>query len=352
MNKFDFSIVSDPYQPFTLKENTDSKGYIRYGNDNKYPERLYNLYIDCSAHQAIIDNTVDYVLGDSLSIANIASFNQDEEDIKDVLKDALIDYKIYGGFAIQVIYNKLGNISRLVHLDFMRVRVNKDKSRIYYCDEFNKYGSKPVEFEAFNPTAEFKTSQVLYVTNNKGKGVYPIPDYSGGIAAIETMIEIQRYHLNSIRNSFNGTVLINFNNGAPATEEAKKEIENKVIEKFCGTDNANKVLISFNESKDNAVELNTLEAQDVNSRYAQLEEATNKNLFISHRVTSPALMGLIDKTGFNSTEYLEAFDIFNRTVIKPLQRQFIRDLSPILQMVITPITLQSKTPTYDNSREY
>ena len=81
-----------------------------------------------------------------------------------------------------------------------------------------------------NGTEYRNESAVFFYTGSK-RSVYPTPRYSGSIMDIETSIRISNYHLNAIRNNFNGNFVLNFNNGVPS-DDVKKEIERKVQEKF------------------------------------------------------------------------------------------------------------------------
>lgn len=310
---------------FMQQQKATRQGYVPYGSDNKFPEYLYGLYIDCSIHQSILDNITDYVIGDGI-IFN-STIKQSEFEIRELIKKCVLDYKIYGGFAIQIIYNKLGEKARYNYLDFMKVRTNEDMTMFYYSDNFNKYASKIIEIEPFNENSQGKTSQVFYFKNDKSKGVYPIPDYSGGLKAIETLIEIQNYHLNTIRNGFNGSMSITFTNGIP-DESIRKDVEKAISDKFTGSNNGGKMIIGFVKNKDEAPIIDTIESQNLHERYQQLEDTTNKNLFIAHRIP-PQLIGSIDKSGFNSTEYSGSFKVFNKTVVSSIQQLIINAFNKI-----------------------
>lgn len=327
--KFNFSIIQNNLPYRSLTDSVNTSGVVRYGSDNAYPVYLWDLYTDCSSHQAIIDNMVSYICGDAIE-------GIDPEIFERVAKD----FSIFGGFAIQVIYNKLGDIIKRVPVEFMSVRLNADSSKAFVYSNVKCTGT-PVEYSTYNPSEEVKTSQIFYYKGSNCKYIYPVPAYSGSLQSIETLIEIQNYHLNSIRNNFNGNIIVKFRNGVPEDEQ-KKLIEKALTDKFCGSNNGNRLFISYSDSAEADVAIETIDAPNIHERYEQLEKSTIKNVYIGHRVTNPALVGLQpESTGFNSVEYSQSFKIFNKTVISPKQKELINALKEIgLTVSVTPYVIK------------
>lgn len=115
-----------------------------------------------------------------------------------------------------------------------------------------------------------------------------------------------------------GSKMISFNNGTP-DDEMKTEIERNLNEKFSGSGNAGRFLISFSESKDNAPEVLSLASDDFDKRYIELEKRNTQQLFIAFRAT-PVLFGLVtESNGFSTQEYSDSYKLFNKTVVKPIQ---------------------------------
>ena len=94
-----------------------NKEYVYYGTNNKYPNYLLELYLNCSTLTSIIDGTVDYINGngvqtDSEFLKGI--INSKGEKIEDLLRKISVDFQIFGGFAIQIIRNINNDITELV----------------------------------------------------------------------------------------------------------------------------------------------------------------------------------------------------------------------------------------------
>lgn len=317
------------------KRQRNSTSYIKYGKDNQYPTYLWNLYNNSSDHQAIIDGLVKYTLGKGIHSSNPnveAFFNQVNEDetINDVMSKAILDYFIFGGFNLHKIPNKGGQMAKIYWIDFMDVRINEDEDIIFYAEDWDRWKQAEIKeysgFKAAKPTEE----QMFYFKGNKTRGVYPIPLYNAAIRSINTDIEIAKFHFNNIANGFQVNTIISFNNGLP-TETQKEDIERLINKKFSGT-NGSKILITWNESKEKETTVAKLNADNFGEQFATLKKDVQNTIFTAHQVTSPALFGIkMENTGFSKTEYREAFEIFNQTIIKSHQDIIISELFKLLK---------------------
>lgn len=330
-----------------LTEMDGTKDYVLYGKDNQYPEYLYGLFNDVSTLKTIIEGISDYVVGNGVK-CNIKGFemqvNTKGDTLRELIRLCARDYLIYGGFAIQVIRNKVGDVRELYYMDFRYIRSSKKNEIFWYSEDFTKKyvrGNKTVVYPKFIPEAKDVASSILYVSNNKST-TYPIPRYSGAIKACEMERAIDTYHLSSIENGFGGSYIINFLNGIP-TDEVKAEIEKNVNEKFCGASNAGRVLINFGNSKDNATTLERLDTEDFGEKYKAAAERAKNQIFTSFRAIPTLFADLSATTGFNSQEFTESFKVFNRTVCKPIQQTICDSIDKIFgtgnSVNITPFSL-------------
>lgn len=326
------------YKPTLSNEYKQSgKDYINWGVDNKYPQYLYDIYCNCATLQSIINGSIDFTIGNDI-ILNIplSERNQDGDTPEDVIKKAITDLWIFGGTAIQVIPNKLGNINEIVWLDIRNCRTDEDCKHVYYSKKWGEYGhKKEIKYDTFNPETlrrgEGSTSKVYFYKGNKTRGVYPICDYNAALVSAETQIEIQNFHYNTIINNFMVNGIFNFNNASNVSDEQKDEIERRINDKFSGTKNAARLMISWNEDKDKAVNFERITGDDFDNKYQVLSDSTRENLFISMRAL-PVLFGLTVQTGFNTQEYEEAFRLYNRTAIMPKQKEIVKIFDDIFEM--------------------
>lgn len=333
---------------FIEKDNT-SKPYVNYGDNNRFPNYLWDLYLRSAVLQSIIEGTADYAGGKGIILNDKLAYlkeeaNKDGETLEDVIKKIIGDYLIFGGFALQVIPNRLGEIKEIYWLDFRNCRRNKEGDKIYYSEDWIRHSNDYITYDVFTPDS--RKSSVYYFKGHISRGVYPIPRYNGALNAIETSTEISKFHLNSILNNFSSNFIISFNNGEPE-ESIQEEIERKINNKFTSAENAGKPMIVFNNGKENAVTVERIQDDTFDKKYEALRSSTYKEIFVSFRAI-PQLFGytLDSGTGFNSQEFQEAFLLYNQTTVIPIQKDITRIFNKIFQtensVTFIPFELETK----------
>lgn len=336
----------------TLAEEKEIKGqhFISWGGDNKFPFYLFDLYKNVSTLNSIINGFVDYIGGDE--VKSYTSKMSDDE-MSELVYDLSFSYMIYGGFAINVIRNKVGEVYKIVSLDFRNVRSSKNGDVLYYSEDYNNksYGrAKYIAYPKYYKDDVKNGNTIYYYKNNKYQ-VYPIPMYNGAIKSCEIEKSIDEYHLNNINNGFMGSVMVNLNNGTP-DDEVKKEIEKNFNEKFCGKENSGRVVISYSDDKDHAATIEKIDTEDFSERYKSLAERSKEQIFTSFRAT-PSLFGIpsTDK-GFAAEQYQDQFALFNKTVISPIQKVIVKAINGILgegSIEIVPFKVKFENTNTENN---
>ena len=344
MAAIDKSYVTNIPEP---TEYAFGKEYVYWGADNHYPEYLYDLYNDCNTLRTIINGTADYAQGDDVKV-NLSKFeksvNKKGDTPREFVNLLAKDYLTYGGFAFQVIKDKEGNINELYWLDYRYVRTSKDGNLIFYSEEFGKRytrSSKVIKYPKFNPEAKGVDTSVIYYKNEKSH-IYPSPIYVGALKACEIERNIDEYHLSSLLNGFAPSYLINFLNGIPSDPE-KAEIERDITNKFCGASNAGSFLLNFANGKDNAAEITKLETDDFGEKYKAAATRAREQIFTAFRAV-PALFGLMTESkGFSQEEFEQAFNLYNRTVVRSIQTLICDEIDKVFgvpeTMTIPPFSI-------------
>lgn len=343
----------NPYVTTNTVENVEKeisgKDFIAWGTDNRYPNYLFSLYEDCATLQSIVNGTTDFVCGNDIS-CNLPMFektvNKNGDTILDIIQRISTDYLIFGGFALQVIRNAVGNISEIYWIDFTKIRSDKKNEVFFFSDEWDKsYGRvKYIIYPKFNPNDSNPTS-IFYYKGNKTRCTYPTPIYNAAITSCELEKKINEFHLNEISNNFLTSKIINFNSGVP-DDDLKNEIERNINEKFSGAENAGRILISFNNNKDSETTVADIPQDEFGERYDALHKRSREQIFTAFRAT-PNLFGLMtETTGFNEQEFLEAFKLYNRTAVRPIQQIITKSFDKILglegSITITPFNLEDE----------
>ena len=125
--------------------------------------------------------------------------------------------------------------------------------------------------------------------------------------------------------------MINFNNGVP-DDKQQIDTERKIKQKFTNTSNAGKFILAFNDNKENAATIETLQLGEAHQQYSFLSEESTRKIMVGHRVTSPMLLGIKDATGLgnNAEELQTALALFEATVINPFRLELIDAIERIM----------------------
>lgn len=330
--KVSLSVIDyDTFQPVQAEdEYYNNRDFVGWGYNNTYPQYLWDVYSKCATLQSVLNGCADFTYGKGIvNNTNLQDENIFGDTIPDIVDKIILDRWIFGGFALQIKYNQLGDIISLAHLDFRKCRIDKELQYVFVNDKWAKWGSNRYEkFSAFNPeTGAADGVQIYFYRGARTRGVYPIPDYAASLVSCETQIKAKSFNYNELCNNFSGTAVVNFNNGVPA-DEVKKEIEHKLNSKFTGDRNAGRMLVTFNEDKEHAVTIERIATDDLPDRYNNLSTESRADIFVALRA-HPQLFGMSVPTGFADIEYSEAFNLLNETHIAKKQSEIIRVFNKI-----------------------
>jgi hypothetical protein len=336
-------IQLETYTSPTIVEQKN-KEWVEYGQDNNYYQYLIDLYYGSATNNACIKGISDLIYGDGLEVVRADRHLGGYLDLKklfheDCLRNAAMDLKMLGQCAIHLVKSKdRKKYVKAEHWAIQTLRPEKcnDKGEIegyYFAPDWSKLkrGQKPHRFAAFG-FDDSATECVLVIKPYSTGNYYFSPvDYQGGTQWAELETEISNYHINNIKNGMAPSMLINFNNGQPPAE-VKDMIEAQIINKFTGSSNTGKFILSFNDNAESKADITPVQLSDAHNQYQFLSTESMQKVMMSHRVTSPMLLGIKDSTGFgnNAEELKTASILFDNTVIRPFQRLLLDGVRKIM----------------------
>lgn len=324
MDNFSILTFAEARQP-DYKEKKGI-GYYEYGHMNDYPEYLLELYKKSAKHQALIKGKINYICGNGWKAGDvygelfIRNANQ-VETLEEVTKKIVTDNELFGGFYLQVIWSMNGMISDIYHVDYSKVRTNKDNTEFWIKDNWKDRHEEVKVYPAFNPNFP-KGSQILFVKEYRaGISIYPLPSYFGGLNYIESDIEVSKHVLGNAQTGFTPSKLITLPNGEPNPEE-KRIIERKFENKFTGSD-GKKFLLSFVNDSGRKPIIDDLGASDLTKEdFGHVDELIRTNIYVAHQITTPALFGIAEPGKLGSRQEMrDGYEIFKNTYINYKQRQ-------------------------------
>lgn len=321
-----FAIIQNNIEdsvPQLIENENKTGGYIDFGKDNKFPYHIFNCYQKNALMNSIIDTFVDYIMGDGIEVNNLPKYiNRKNQTIEELIRMLAYDYCLYNCFAFQVIRNSLNAIVELNYVDIRHVRVNEAEDTIYYNNwETNKSRKNIISYPRYNMNSTVPNS-IFWYKSPITKTHYPSPMYIGSLTSLYIMNEITNFHYSQVKSAFCPSAIVNFNNGTLAgNEELAEEIEAKFYEKFQGSGNAGRIVLSFNESQETATTIERLVDDNYDQKYSTLKDTITNDIYVGFRI-NPILLGGINQstTGFNKQEFSEAFTLFSKTKIAPIQK--------------------------------
>jgi len=323
------------------------KEWVAYGEDNDYYRFLIDSYLQSATNNAAIRSISDQIYGEGICIDGKEKDSPEVKELRSFighrcLKKIILERKMLGQAAMQVIYNKSGNDRKVVkvkHFPINTLRPEKMNAEgiieaYYYHPNWSE--KKRSDSLKRIPTFGNSTEKIeLFVIKPylSSYDYFCPPDYSGALPYAELENEIADYLLNETKNSFSGTKVINFNNGVPDIEQ-RELITRDVKSKLTGS-RGQKVIVAFNENQESATTVEDISLNDAPSHYEYLANEAMHKILVGHRITSPMLLGIKDSgkgLGNNADEIKTASQLFTSTVIAPYQDELIDALTEIMEL--------------------
>ncbi len=328
--------------------------WVSFGEDNLYPNYLLELFLGSAINGALVKSIGAMIYGEGLAATN-ADDNTDTKESylrltellhnsdDDVLKDLALDLKLFGGCYVNVIWSRdRSKIAKMIHIPAQYIRSGKmidgEIDTYYYSADWSKAKKseyRPRPYAAFNTEDRTQASQILMIRDKNPALFYGFaPDYVAATDWIQMELEIAQFHLSNITSGMTPSMHVGFSNGVP-TEEERRTIERQLNQKFAGTGNAGKILITFNDGKETTPTIEPIQMNDAQSAWVEMSKQSVNQILAGHRVTSPILFGIRAEgggLGNNADELRDAFSLFSNTVIVPFQSTLIRGLNKIFQV--------------------
>ena len=293
-------------------------------------------YNTSTTNAACVDGVADLIYGKGL-FTNEEGKQQKLDKVvpPEDLRKIAFDLKLYGNAAYQVIWNKSHTqIQKLYHMPVQNLRAKKiyDMGRIegyYYCSDWSDHRKQKDKkyLPVFGSSDE--EIEVMYIKEYEpNRYYYSLPDWISALQFSFSEAELSNLHLNNIENGFLPVAMVNFNNGVPAPEE-RQTIENLLENKFTGTRNAGRFMVSFNDDAVNKPTIDTLPMENLHEKYQYVAEYAQDRILVAHRIVSPLLFGIrTANNGFSSAaeEMKTAYSIMQTMTIFPFQNLILNSL--------------------------
>ena len=331
-----------------LEKKTDQ--YVKFGEYNSFPNDLIELYNNSSIHNTCVNAIVDGIIGEGLTaepefITDKA--NTSGESWNDIFRKVAKDYKLYGGYAIEVIWSKSRTkIAEVYHIDFSWLRAKEKNYRgqipgYYVSDEWSeqyRYGQAPIDdmpyLPVFNPEKNMEEPKQVLVYNpyRPGQKYYPLPDYVGALRVIDLDTEVDNFHINNITNGMAPSLMVTtFTN---ANEEEREAIERMLQLQYAGTNNAGNLMYIDVDSPENAPKVEPIPINGADGYYTTINDMVTQKILTAHRITSPMILGIKTPGQLGGRdEVTDAYLLLVNTVIRPYQQDILQVFEDLLELM-------------------
>jgi hypothetical protein len=370
----------------TIKENK-SKGWVEYGDDNLYPERLLE-YLDGSAlHNGIVIGKSKLVAGGNIlidgvelnvwnttadpnqavivnSTINNRAGNASWYDIKNWIA---LDWIISGNYCLEIIWSM--DFSKIVAVNYIpwtkiRPGIKNEEGEIthyYYKEDWSERKGEIKIIQAFDEASknyvvgedevsEYSHNQLLYVKNNwPGQEYFGRPTYFGALSDIKASEMISKWNLNSLENGFTPSVIIKFP-VSPSSKEESDYIMNNIRNQFSPRKGGGqKVAIIFSNGIEQMPQIEPIVVENIDRQMQELKAQVENSIVAGHMVTSKELVGLPGNTGFAAQDLDVAWNIFYNSVIQDEKMNLERVFQMILEVngfiPQSRVQFETKNPT-------
>lgn len=328
--------------PAFPKMKVNRMGWVDYGEKNDFPQVILKINSKSPVNTAIIESTVTYICGKGVKDNEI---NADKfvgvpnplETWDELIEKLAKDYKIFGGFYLQVILSKDSKTVTLYHQDFSMVRIGQidetgKPATFRVTNDWKKTTgkNKPIEIEAWQGIDKAKKGQPYmyhFFDYAPGLEAYCVPNYFTAIAYIEADGSLAIFYKNAIENNFAASAFITMPSNPD--KDVKKSFQEGIEAKFTGPQNVNKIITLWGENNGTLPQITPFSAANNADIYNNIEGIIFQKIISAHRLSSPTLAGVSGSGNLsgNAAEIIDAYVLYNYTVIEKMRRKLLDKLN-------------------------
>ena len=320
--------LSLPY----VNARQQTNGYIRFGDDNLYPQLINQLYYTSPLHSSIIDFKTNAIIGGGYELKMNEDIKATEKvdvyaiekrlnlkkTLNHITKDVLLHNRKY--FILR--FNSLGDLVGVKSIGAEKVRRDKDGENYFICDDWwSQIEIRPIK--RYSKDCSDKEQLYVYENLQVGQDIYPLPSYTSAFNWAFLDGEMSYLQKSNILNSIFPSFAMMFPK-KPQGEEEKKAIKD-TIERAKGAQNAGKAVAFFANNKDQLPTIESIPTNNLDNVFQVTTESIDSKICQAHTI-DPILMGIrvSGKLGSGS-DIKQAYVIFEKNTIIPM-RQTIEDI--------------------------
>jgi hypothetical protein len=315
-----------------------------YGADNLYPQNIMAITGASGTAQLCINRYEKFIEGYGFNNEYFSEMavNREGVTMDDLLHQVAGDVAHFGGFALHVNYNVLGQISEVNFMPFEQCRLEETDDAgnvahiLVHCDwrgDKTRNGQKQTvsekfigRFDVFNPDTDVVTRQIDAcggIENYKGqilwlsldgKNQYPVPLYDAVITEISTDEGLGNIKYRNVRNNFLVACMLIAKKGAPrindnGEEEERQMIADEDLKEFQGDTKGSKILYVELENDEDEPKVVPFPIRNFDKEFATTDESVIERIYSQfHQELFYSIR--IGKLGFSGQVMQDAYEYY------------------------------------------
>lgn len=333
-----------------------------YGNDNLYPQNLRAITQSSGTAELCLARYTKFIEGYGFADEGFSELvaNHRGETADDVLHNVAADLARFGGFAVHVNYNVLGEITTMAHVPFENCRLEEpdDAGHVAHIIVHPDWTGKTTRMGkvlrvseetidricVFDPRPEVVLSQMELaggISQYKGQilwfsmagaGTYPTPIYDAVVTEISTDEGLGNVKYRNVRNNFLVSCMLVTKRGIPridtetGEEEEREMISAEDLKVFQGDENTGKIMLVEVENDEDKPEILAFPTKNYDKDFSTTDASTIERIYAQfHQELFYAIR--MGKLGFSGDVMRDAYEYYAGEVTteqRAIQRAFAR----------------------------
>ena len=327
--------------PYITPAYIGVNGYVRYGQDNLFPNLLRQLYHTSPLHSSIVNFINNATTGGGFEIVNgkvdgkgkVEQYKFEKTiDIKKFVKKITKDSLVFGAINLLIKNDKNGVAMSLKRIPQDELRWNEDADKFTYCKDFSR--SIAIKYYDKYQIGKPNTEGILTFRFDDGDSTYPMPSYASANNWIFLDGESSFLHKSNILNAIFPSTVFKFPK-KPASDEELQAYK-KTLESAKGAQAAGRAIAFFENGAELLPTIETIPTSDNDKLFLQTDERTDAKICQAWTI-DPILMGIrvSGKLGSGS-DIKQSYVIFEKNVIMPLRDEIEEVMNEIMTLFMVP----------------
>ena len=349
-------------------------GLAYYGKHNDLPQKYLSLLDDSTDkatsstwHSIALEGIVKYTLGDGIVLTTPEDTegskptefaNNFGETYDEVLEKAAWDYKLYGGFAIEVIWDAgtvIGGtprISEIYQIPFKDIRAkeknyrgkiqgwyvssqwkknknaHEDEEKSEFIPSFNPNAASYKEDEINGVEIQAQPKQILVIKrHNPASEYYPEPDYKGALTDIQIDSLVRTFKFNKMNHDVAMNMIVQFiGNFGDEYDQLAQDFE----EQYQGAINAGTPILMNAATGADAHQFTTPNNAKGNAEtYNSYVEDAQQRILSAHGIIFSEIVGIDNGESLFADQKREKYATFLNTTIRDVQMPILNGLNKL-----------------------